>query len=256
MMGDLGANRSALRTLVTAGARTSAALRSREADLRALLDHAAATFDELAAHARAQQATLERFPAALHSGQRTLGRLDGSLVGLQGLVDDLRPGAVGLRDIAPSLTRATRALLDVSPLAARTLRVGARAAPDVDRFLRVATPFMPQLGSTLGQLAPMVACLRPYGPEIAGQVVDWAGFEGNYDQFGHYQRAAQQKPPFAPGTPLTSVQIVNSVFRNKIFYAMPRPPGLGAGQPWLIPQCGAGADALDVTKDPEIGGAK
>jgi hypothetical protein len=140
--------------------------------------------------------------------------------------------------------------------AARTLRTGARAAPAIDRFLRAATPFMPQLGSVLGQLAPMVGCLRPYGPEIAGQIVDWAGFQGNYDQFGHYQRAAQQKPPFAPGTPLTSVQIVNGLFRNHIFYAMPRPPGLGAGQPWLIPECGAGADALDVTEDPELGGAK
>ena len=111
---------------------------------------------------------------------------------------------------------------------------------------------MPHLGSVLGQLAPMVACVRPYAPEIAGQMTDWTGFNGSYDDRAHYSRTAQQKPPFAPGTSMTSEQIVNDTFRNKIFYAMPRPPGLGAGQPWLIPECGAGRDALDPSKDPEL----
>jgi hypothetical protein len=36
-----------------------------------------------------------------------------------------------------------------------------------------------------------------------------------------------------------------------IKYAMPRPPGLNAGQPWLLPECGAGAQALDPNADPE-----
>jgi virulence factor Mce-like protein len=252
LMGDLGADRYALHRLVVAGARTSVALESRDPELRSLLDNAAATFDEFALEARAQQQTLERFPAALRTGRATLARFDHSLIGLQGLVDDLRPGAAGLRRMAPSVTGMTRALLDVAPLATHAFTVGARTAPDVDRFLRTATPFMPKLGGVLHQLAPMVGCVRPYAPEIAGQMADWTGFNGNYDNTSHYQRTAQQKPPFAPGTKLTSDDVVNRVFRGRIFYAMPRPPGLASGQPWFLPECGAGRDALDATKDPEL----
>jgi len=36
-------------------------------------------------------------------------------------------------------------------------------------------------------------------------------------------------------------------------YALVRPPGYNAGQPWMLPDCGAGADGLDATKDPEAG---
>jgi hypothetical protein len=32
---------------------------------------------------------------------------------------------------------------------------------------------------------------------------------------------------------------------------MPRPPGWNEGKPWFLPQCGAGPDAVDPTKDPE-----
>jgi hypothetical protein len=154
--------------------------------------------------------------------------------------------------MAPSMTRMTAALLDVAPLATHAFTIGARTAPDVDRFLRTATPFMPKLGGVLHQLAPMVGCLRPYAPEMAGQMADWGGFNGNYDSTTHYQRTAQQKPPFPPGTTMTSDQIVNNTFRDKIFYAMPRPPGLAAGQPWFVPECGAGPDSVDAKKDPEL----
>jgi hypothetical protein len=34
-------------------------------------------------------------------------------------------------------------------------------------------------------------------------------------------------------------------------YAFPRPPGYNADQPWFLPECKAGRDALDPTKDPE-----
>jgi hypothetical protein len=34
-------------------------------------------------------------------------------------------------------------------------------------------------------------------------------------------------------------------------YAFPRPPGYNAGQSWFLPECGAGPEALDASKDPE-----
>lgn len=34
-------------------------------------------------------------------------------------------------------------------------------------------------------------------------------------------------------------------------YAMPRPPGLSVGQPWFLPQCGAGPNSINPADDPE-----
>lgn len=249
---DLGADPGALRTLVRAGARTAGALRAQDTALRALLRRAAGTFDELAARAAAQRTTLQRLPATLDTGRATLARLDGSLVGLQALVADLAPGARALRGVAPSVRRTTHTLLAVAPRATATLQTGRRAAPAIDRLLRAGTPFLPQLGAVLGRMAPMVACIRPYAPEIAGTATTWTGFSGA-DSDGGYGRVdlTQLPPTVAAGSTLNSEQ-VTSTFKDRVFYAMPRPPGLDAGTPWLLPECGAGRDALDATKDPEL----
>jgi phospholipid/cholesterol/gamma-HCH transport system substrate-binding protein len=249
-LGDLGADPAALNTLVDAGSRTAAALRRRDADLRGLISGAAATFDELARHARDQQATLEDLPAALRSGQGTLARTDRTLVGLQGLIGDLRPGAIDLRRLAPSVSRTLVTLQQVAPLATATLRTGERAAPDITAFLRAGTPFLPELGTTLTRLAPMIGCVRAYAPEIAGFVTSWTGFQGNYDKLGHFGRASEQKSPIPVGTTDNSATLVGRL-KDRLFYAFPRPPGMNVGNPWFLPACGITRDALDPAKDPE-----
>jgi ABC-type transporter Mla subunit MlaD len=248
---DLGEQPAALRTLVEAGARTTAELRAQEPALRALLTHAAGTFDEMAGRARAVQESLERMPPALAAGEHTLGRLDTSLVGLHALMDDIGPGARSLADTAPAILRTTSALLDVAPLATSTLRAGRAAAPDIDRLLRTGTAFLPRLGSALHGATPMLACIRPYAPEIAGMAETWTGFDGS-DEGGGYGRVdlTQLPPTVAAGSTLDAQQITTN-FKDKIFYAMPRPPGLDAGHPWFLPQCGAGPDALNPALDPE-----
>jgi phospholipid/cholesterol/gamma-HCH transport system substrate-binding protein len=246
VVADLGADEHALRTLVRAGARVSGELAVSERALRSLVDRAADTTDELATHAAAQQATLEQFPGALRDGRRMLARLDRSLVGLRGLVGDLGPGARALRAVAPPFDRTTAALFDVAPLATTTLNTGARAAPDIGRLLREGSRFVPELASVLARLAPMFACLRPYAPEISGFLSVWmaAADMAGYDL--PYARIMVTQPPpgLDAGTTMTPEQVVDA-YRGRIFYAMPRPPGLNAGQPWFIPECGAGRDALD-----------
>ncbi|MCW3041154.1 MAG: MCE-family protein [Solirubrobacterales bacterium] len=248
---DLGGDPSALRTLVRAGARTTSTLRAQDTALRALLSRAAGTFDELALRAAAQKAALQRLPGTLHTAQGTLAHLDRSLVGLQALVTDLAPGARALSAVAPSIRRTAGTLLTVAPRATATLRAGTRAAPRIDRLLRAGTTFLPRSGSVLKTLAPMVGCVRPYAPEIAGTASTWTGFAGTDSEGGYGRVDLTQLPPgVAAGSPLSSQQ-VTSTFKDRVFYAMPRPPGLDAGHPWLLPECGAGADALDASKDPE-----
>lgn len=255
LLRELSADDKALDTLAVAGDRATSALASRSSDLGGLIVHAADTFDELAQHARAQQAALDRAPRAFEAATGTLGRLDGSLVGLQALVDDLGPGARALRTLARPARRAVNELRTVAPLATRTLLSGRRAAPQLTRLLETGTGFLPRLGTVLGQLEPMVGCLRPYAPELAGMLTTWTGWNKNYDAGGHYARTFPLlfNAALIPGTPLDARQITSSS-SERLFYAMPRPPGLNAGQPFFQPQCDAGPAALDASKDPEGAG--
>ena len=249
---ELGADQSALQTLVEEGNQVTSALAARQNDLGTLVDHAAATFNVFAAHTAAEQASLDQGPQALNAATSTLNRLDTSLTGLQTLVTDVAPGAVELRNLAPTARDALLELAQVAPLATSTLNRGANAAPDINRLLVKGTPWLPRLGSVVGQLAPIFNCLRPYTPELGGMLGTWSGYNKNYDNGGHYARTFPLlfNPLLVPGTPLSSAQTVGLSFGG-MHYAMPRPPGLNAGQPWFVPQCGVTADALNPAKDPE-----
>lgn len=255
LLQQLGEDRYALRTLVDAGARVTGALAARKGDLGSLADNAAATFDEFARHTRAEQASLDRAPQAFTTATGTLARLDGSLSGLQLLVDDLRPGARGLRTLAGPVRGALTQLRAVAPLATRTLRTGTAAAPGLTRLLSTGTGFLPKLAGVLDQLEPMMGCLRPYAPELAGMLANWTAYNRNYDNGGHYARTFPllANPALVPGTPLNS-QAITTLLKGRLSYAMPRPPGLNAGKPWFQPQCGAGPESLDPSKDPEGAG--
>jgi len=250
-MRELAADEAALRTLVVAGDRTTSAIAAREDDLRGLMTNAAGTFDELAEHARDQQDALDRAPRAFAESTRTLARLDTTLEGLDGLVGDLRPASPALRRLARSSRTALARVRAVMPLAAATLRSATAAAPSLERLFASGTQRLPRLAGVLADLTPMLSCLRPYAPELGGFLSTWSGFSKNYDANGHYARSfpLEVVPAIAPGTSNTSKQVTER--QRGLRYAMPRPPGLNAGKPWFQPQCGAGPEALDPSKDPE-----
>ncbi len=253
LMRELSADEERLSTLASAGDRTVSALAAREGDLRSLVTNAAGTFDELAQHTRAQQVALAKAPGTFRATNTTLARLDTSLDGLDGLVADLRTGAPALRAIARPTRTALAALRTVAPQANTALAAGTAAAPSLRTFFDTATPVMPRLGKALGSLAPMVSCIRPYAPEIAGFLTTWTGISKNYDAVGHYARTfpLTAVPAILPGTKNSSLDVTRT---SRLRYAMPRPPGLNAGKPQFLPQCGAGPDALDPAKDPEGAG--
>jgi hypothetical protein len=116
----------------------------------------------------------------------------------------------------------------------------------------------------------MLACIRPYAPELAGaliggnsahqnyalidpklnsQIVKYVGkrrADGRVEQHG--LRATPMVSVVSAESPVNSAQM--STISGKT-YAYPRPPGLTVGQPQFIPECGITKDALDPTKDPE-----
>jgi len=255
LLRELGADQEALRTLAAAGDRATSALAARGARLSSLVQHAGDTFDEFARHTRAEQVSLERAPSALHESTGTLARLDMSLTGLRALLTDLAPGARELRVMAAPARAAFAELRRVVPIANAALRSGTRAAPGIARLLRTGSPFLSKLGTDLDQLEPMMACIRPYAPELAGNLTTWTGYNKNFDSGGHYARTfpLQFNSLLAPGSTSNSAEIVKAS-SGALHYAMPRPPGLNAGKPWFRPRCGAGPESLDASKDPEGAG--
>lgn len=245
----LGDDPYALQTLAHAGAATTRALGARDAALRTIMRGGAATFDELARHTQAIGTSLELYPTALREARATLERLDTSLTGLDALLADLRPGVHETRRLATPLSRLALRLDDVAPRLEHALRATTAAAPGVTAFLRQAGPFMQRLGPVSARLAPMLGCVRAYTPEIAGLLGTWAGYTKNFDRGGHYMRTLLQSPPSSDVEQRTSAQFIEQSPGQR--FALMRPPGLNADQPWFLDSCGVGRDALDPAKDPE-----
>lgn len=247
---DLGSDPAALGTLVKAGAATVAALRATDPELQGLVSNGAATMRVFADNAGAMADSIQRLPPTLDATRPMLAHLNRSLNGLGTLVSDLRPGAARLLAVAPPLRHALRTLVSVAPLAESTLVTGARRLPAVTGFLKTARSFLPGLGGAFTRLAPMLGCVRPYTPEIAGYYSTWQG--GAYDNVGHYGVIDVIQTPVMPGTTLTSAQAV-AQSHGALSYAFPRPPGLNGGQPWFLPRCGVTRNALNPNDDPEAG---
>ncbi len=251
---QLSTNDYDLRTLAQAGDTTVTALARRSTDLGNLVTHAAGTFATFARHTTAEQQALDRAPRALNTATSTFARLDTSLNALSTLVNDIRPGAPALTRLAGTAQNALATLRQVAPQATTTLTDGVAAAPPLRRLFTTGTSLMPRLRQALSRLDPMLACIRPYTPDIAGFLTTWPGMTKNYDAGGHYARSFELTVlnGLFPGTPLNSKQALAT--STGLSYAFPRPPGLNQGHPYFIPQCGITPAALNPAADPEGAG--
>ncbi|MCW2986991.1 MAG: Virulence factor Mce family protein [Conexibacter sp.] len=250
LFGELNTDRAALRGLIVNTGRVARTLDAHRAQVVDLVDVAGTTFAEFAARTRSVQRLIELAPSTLEATRGTLARLDRSLGTLTRLVHDAAPGAALLPALADDAKPAVAQLTSTAPRLTSLLRLGRAAAPTVTRLLRDGVPFANKVTPILRDLTPMAACLRPYAPEIAGAVSNWSSFSQNYDRYGHFIRV---RLLFGGTSSLTSTPEISTPLATKLgsSYAMPRPPGLNAGKPQFIPECGAGRDAIDPTKDPE-----
>jgi hypothetical protein len=137
---------------------------------------------------------------------------------------------------------------------------------------------MNNVGNVTTSLAPMMACVRPYAPEAGGLIIGMGGWDQNYilAPRNTTQSSATGNPEQAIGVDVGNGLVrqhygralaMASTTSNHSWtispaqfaqisgkqYAMPRPPGLGVGQPWFLPSCGVTPAALDPSQDPEAG---
>jgi ABC-type transporter Mla subunit MlaD len=268
---DLAGDTFALRGLVINADQLTATLAQRAPAISDLVTVAGRTFGVIAAHANGVQQSIQRLPGALTGARGTLAKLDSSVGTLSRLITDLRPGAAKLSPLARAAGPALAELRSIVPTGVATLTQATAAAPSITRLLTRAIPFMPKVQSVTSQLAPMVACIRPYAPELGGAVVAGNSWISTYAlerpnaapgitfvgarQGPYVRQHGVRAMPEASASSLHAVTpgISTQAFINAtgLQYAEPRPPGLSVGQPWFLPQCGAGPDSLNPAKDPE-----
>ncbi|MDX8150714.1 MlaD family protein [Patulibacter brassicae] len=254
VLGELAADGDALQGLVANGDRVTGTLARRQETVSDLVSVAAQTFSAFGARTQQIRASLDRFAPMLDDTKSIMARLDTSLDKADSLLQAVQPGAKELPSLAREAGPALVQLQDTAPTAARTLRTVRDVSPDLSKLLDVATPFMAPAAKAVDQLAPAMHCIRPYAPEIAGWASTWGGFTQNYDTVAHYPRIHLREGATSVNGFLPNSELFTSLSNLGLAdyrYAMPRPPGLNAGKPQFLPECGITKDALDATKDPE-----
>jgi hypothetical protein len=271
VLSDLASDTYALQGLIINGDQLTSTLAARAPAISDLVTVTGRTFAVIAAHATGVEQSIQALPGALTEARGTLAMLDSSVGILSHLVTDLRPGAAELSPLARAMGPALAELRSIVPTGVATLKQATAAAPPITRLLDAGVPFMPKVQTVTTKLAPMVACIRPYAPELGGALVAANSWISTY---------VLERPNAAPGVTFvgarqgpyvrqhgvramaeasaSSLHTIPPGISTKAFvnatglqYAEPRPPGLGAGQPWFLPQCGAGPNSLNPADDPE-----
>lgn len=255
LFAELISDEAALRQLVADTSSTTAVLASEAPEIREIVSGMAAAMDEFATNEAALRADIEKMPATLAETRTTLARLDSSVTILDGLVADVGPGADDLRRLAVDARPTLARLRSAVPEALGLIDAFDEDASGITRLSTRATKLARNLDPLFADLAPMVACIRPYSPEIAGFLNTWASFTKNYDSAGHYARVrvnlgAHNAADYPP------IDTDDFLATTGYTYAYPRPPGIGGsneGKPFFLPKCGIGPEALDPSQDPEDG---
>jgi virulence factor Mce-like protein len=270
VMSDLASDTYALHQVVTDADRLTSTLSARSQGVKDLVTVAATTFKTFADNTRGTQDSISELPGTLQQAHSTLQRVDESVNKLNALMVALAPGAKRLRPLAAQAQPALAQLRATVPSAVATVSTSTSASPHLSALLRAATPFMQDAPGVFNDLAPMVACVRPYAPELAGALVGGGGAHQNYDlvnpklnpqivrYVGIQHPNGDVEQHGLRASPMVSVATVETPLHSAAFaklsgklYADPRPPGLTTNQPWFMPECGITQDALNPAKDPE-----
>jgi ABC-type transporter Mla subunit MlaD len=247
---DFTDNEQALTTLLRSTDRVTGAVDRADPGVGPLHTGAARTFPAVAAQSRDLQQTIDLAVPTLKRVRGTLGHANRSLNSAGTLVRRIGPGVEQLRLLAKPLSDVLTTVVHVGPDATSTLHSVRRATPELNPLLRTATRLSPVVDSIGKQAVHELECIRPYTPDIVSIFSNW----GDFFSFTDNDKMARVIVDNIVAAP-TNLEGKSTAEAVKAFpglrYAFPRPPGLAAGQPWFLPQCGAGPDALDPTKDPE-----
>jgi phospholipid/cholesterol/gamma-HCH transport system substrate-binding protein len=247
--GEIVRDQPALERLVRTGAAATGALASRQEDLGAGLDSAAAALHQVASERAALGDLIDRAPATLHHTNATLGRLARSLPVVDPLLRGLRPAVAPLAHL---LARSVPIAADAEPAIAQIRALLPQAAGVLRGVPALDRAASPALTST----TPVVAGLRPYGPDFIGGLFNGFGGAagGYYDANGHYLRIQLNGAPSSfPGLlPTPDFSLPSDGYRTGITARCPgaaEEPAPDGSNPW-IPDLGLCDPAENMTAAP------
>lgn len=248
---DLAAQEQALDTLVGSTAGVVSALDRADPEIASLISDAGTTLGATAAESERLGETLAQLPSTLASARMISRRATGTLSEADRLLTRIAPGVSALRRLPRPLNALLANLIAVELDGTAALARAAKDAPSITRLARDATALLPIVDGVATQADRALECIRPYTPEIAAFFSNWGDFISLVDAKDHVVRANIQAvvPALGATMPYTTATAVKAF--PGLRYAFPRPPGYNADQPWFLPGCRAGRDALDPTKDPE-----
>lgn len=248
---DLDANESALNTLLVSTDHVVSAANAANPGVGQLVSGAATTFSAIASQTNALKQALSYAPPTLLDARLTLAHANTTLGTAGTLLTRLAPGVKQLQLLAGPLDTALGTLVSVGPDAVHTVRSAAAAAPALTPLLGKLTTLMPKLGSIGKQSVSELSCIRPYTPDIVAFFSNWADWLSPTDRQDRYGRANAESLLPASYNAETGTPAQAAAEFPGLTYGFPRPPGFNAGQPWFLPQCGAGPDAVNPADDPE-----
>jgi phospholipid/cholesterol/gamma-HCH transport system substrate-binding protein len=182
------ADKAALNQVISASAKVSTALASRNQDLGGLVTNTATWLREVASQRSALQDELSRAPAVLHQGTAVLADTNFTLKAINPALRDLQPVAPRLgsllRVVVPTARNAIPTIAGVQSL----VPSAKRALTALPAVVRSAIPAVQSLTRALKPITPILAGLRPYTPDVvAGFFTGVGGGDGgNYDANGGY----------------------------------------------------------------------
>ena len=239
LLAAVGADGPALRQLVTSLRDLSTRLVDRRTDLAGVIDGLERFMTAGARQEEALAKGLDVLPGTLGSASAALAKLPETAAAAIPLLNDLRPVVDQLGPVS-ALLGPTLAELRPTLAALRPALTSLAGVLDVSpALLGAANSFLPEGNAALVAFNPALDFLRPYSPEIAGIVSNFASAAANYDQNGHYLRVLsgsstsgfnRQPQPYFP---------TQSAHPR-------RDPGHHEGQPWT----GANAGAVDAHGSP------
>jgi phospholipid/cholesterol/gamma-HCH transport system substrate-binding protein len=188
LLAAVGEDGPALRQLLTSLRDLSSRLVDRRQDIAAVVDGLEKFMTAGARRDEALAAGLDALPSTLQSAAGALDRLPGAAAAAVPLLQDLRPVADLLGPVASQLAPV---LAELRPTLAAFRPALASLAGLLDvtpSLLATASGFLPEANRSLTAFLPTVDFLRPYAPEIAGAVANFASAAANYDRNGHYLR--------------------------------------------------------------------
>ncbi|MCW2816077.1 MAG: virulence factor Mce family protein [Nocardioides sp.] len=184
----LEAQSADLRRLVATSTEVMAALDTGEGQIVDLVEQADGLTSVTASEQEQVEDTVRALPGVLRSART-------ATESFSTLASDLRPIARGLRAAAPSLNTAlqelpatTRDLRGLLPDLDQTLDRAPATLNRVPRTVTAASAVIPTTRATLADLNPMLAYMKPYGPDLAGFMAGWNAMLQDSDVNGHFLR--------------------------------------------------------------------